>query len=79
MYYAKWNKSEKDKYDNFTHMWNLRNKTDEHRGQEKSIEGNKPNHERLLMIENKLRVGEGRWMRDILRRALVGMTTGCCT
>ena len=32
-YYAKWNKSVKERqilYD-FAHMWNLRNKTDEHR------------------------------------------------
>ena len=35
-YYAKQNKSVRERqisYD-FTHMWNLRNKTDEHRGRE---------------------------------------------
>ena len=37
VYYAKLNKSEKDKYHIFTHMWNLRNKTDEHRGREAKI------------------------------------------
>ena len=26
--------SEKDNYHDFTHMWKLRNKTDEHRGRE---------------------------------------------
>ena len=26
--------SEKDKYHDFTHMWNLRNTTDEHRGRD---------------------------------------------
>ena len=41
----------------FTHMWNLRNKTDEHMVGGKR-EGN--NHERLLKIENKLRVDGGR-------------------
>ena len=37
VYYAKWNKSVKERqipYD-FTHMWNLENKTDEHLGREK--------------------------------------------
>ena len=33
VYYAKRKKSE-DKYHDFTHMWNLRNKIDEHRGRE---------------------------------------------
>ena len=42
-------------------MWNLRKKTDEHRGRE----GNKiktereANHKRLLNTENKLRVARG--------------------
>ena len=29
--------SEKDKKHDFTHMWNLRNKTDEHRGRKGKI------------------------------------------
>ena len=36
-YYAKWNKSIRERvipYD-FTHMWNLRNKTNEQRGRER--------------------------------------------
>ena len=37
VYYAKWNKSEKDKYHDFTHVWNLRYKTDEHKGMEAKI------------------------------------------
>ena len=39
MYYAKQNKSIRERqisYD-LTHMWNLRNKTDEHRGKEGKI------------------------------------------
>ena len=38
-YYSKQNKSIRERpipYD-FTHMWNLRNKTDEHRGREEKI------------------------------------------
>ena len=38
-YYVKWNKSVRKRqmsYD-FTHMWNLRNKTDGHRGREGKI------------------------------------------
>ena len=31
---SKISQSEKDKYHDFTHIWNLRNKTDEHRGRE---------------------------------------------
>jgi len=31
VYYAKWNKSEKDKYHMISLMWNLRNKANEHR------------------------------------------------
>ena len=35
--------SEKDKYHyNFTHTWNLRNKTDEHGSKKKKREGDKP-------------------------------------
>ena len=42
------------------------------------------NHKRPLMIENTLRVDGGRWVGDgldgewVLRRALVGMSTGHC-
>ena len=35
-------------------MWNLRNKTDEHRGRGKKREGSKP-EKTLLTIENKLK------------------------
>ena len=47
----------------FAHMWNLRNKTDEHMGsgEKKRKEGN---HKRLLRIENKLRVDGGKWAGD---------------
>ena len=36
MYYAKWNKSVRERQilNDFIHMWNLRNKTDEHREKE---------------------------------------------
>ena len=35
-YYTEQNRSEKDKYD-FSHMWNLRNKTQDHRERERRI------------------------------------------
>ena len=40
-------------------MWNLRNKTDEHRGKKKIKREREANHKRLLTIENKLRVAGG--------------------
>ena len=43
-YYAKRNKLVRERqipYD-FFHRWNLRNKTDEHRGKKKKREGGKP-------------------------------------
>ena len=48
----------------FTHMWNLRNKTDEHGGGEGKIKYGKnrereAKHKRLLTIGNKLRVAGG--------------------
>ena len=64
MYYAKWNKSVRERqilYD-FTHMWNLRTKTDEHRereGKNKIKTEREANHKRLLNTENKLRVAIG--------------------
>ena len=59
VYYAKWNKSVSERqipYD-FTHMWNLLNKTNEQNGgkkRERIITRN-----RLLTIENKLIVTRG--------------------
>ena len=48
---------ERDKYhNNFTHMWNLKNKPDVHRREKKR----EAKHKRLLTIENKLRVDGGR-------------------
>ena len=42
----------------FTHMWNLRNKAEDHRGREGKLNGKKSeretNHERLLITGNKL-------------------------
>ena len=67
-------------------MWNLRNLTEDHGGGEgekivSNREGGK-NCKRFLNTDNKLRVdgwqgrrGNGWWA---LRRALVGMSTGCC-
>ena len=58
VYYAKQNKSVRERqipYD-FTHIWNLRNNTDEHREKGKKRE---TNYKGLLTIENKLRVGGG--------------------
>ena len=66
-YYAKQNKSIRERqipYD-FTHVWILRNKTDEHmrRGRKQEKRG-KTNHKGLLKIENKLRFDGGRWVGD---------------
>ena len=41
----------------FTHMWNLRNKTDENMG--RKIGEREANRKRLLTIENKLRTAGG--------------------
>ena len=68
--------------DDLTHMWNLRNKTDEH--MRRGGEERETKHKRLLMIQNKLRVDGGREVGDgldgwwISRRALVVMSTGYC-
>ena len=42
-------------------MWNLRNKTDEHRGRERKIKltEREANHKRLLTLGNNLRVARG--------------------
>ena len=61
MYYAKRNKSKKEKYCMISLLWNLRNKIDEHMGGGKKGE---TSHKRLLRIENKLRVGGGMWVGD---------------
>ena len=61
-YYVKQNKSEKEKYHDFTHMWNLRNKTDGHTGREgkKKMKTEKEaDPTRLLNIEKNLRVAGG--------------------
>ena len=71
-YNAKQNKSVKERkipYD-FTHMWNLRNKTDKHRGREGKINKMKikreANHKRLLTIGNKQSSWRGGyWVIDI--------------
>ena len=44
-------------------MWNLRNKTEDHRGKKgKRKKGEREiSHNRFLTIENKLRVAVGRW------------------
>ena len=47
----------------FTNMWNLRNKTDEHMGMG-DREERETNHKRLLAIENKLRIDGRRWEGD---------------
>ena len=80
MYYTKWNKSIRERqipYD-FTYMWKLKNKTDEHMGRGGEIrKGNKPqetlNREWTegWWVENGL---DGWW---VLRSTLV-MSTGCC-
>ena len=62
-YYAKWKKSEKDKY-MISLMWNLRNKTDEHMGRGRKKEKKGKQTAKDLTIQNKLswrrrRVGDG--------------------
>ena len=55
VYHAKWNKSVKQRqilYD-FTHMWSLRMKTDEHWEEGKEKKERKTSYKWLLMIENK--------------------------
>ena len=51
MYYAKQSKSDKHKYSTYdlTFVWNLRNKTDEHREREKNMikTERETNHKRL--------------------------------
>ena len=47
----------------FTHMWNLRSKTNEHRGKKEKNTlktEKKANYKRLLNTENKLRVAGGK-------------------
>ena len=57
--------SEKGDYHDFTHVWNLRNNTDEHRrkGEKEGSKNIKPGrgikHKRLINMENKLRVTRG--------------------
>ena len=81
---SKISQSEEDKYHDFTHIWNLRNKTDEHMGRGRKERRKERNHKRLLTTENKRKV-EGRWwVGDVLdggwalRRALVATSAGCC-
>ena len=67
--------SEKDRYHVFTHMWILRNLTEDHGGREvekivTNREGEREaNHKRLLNTENKLKVngggGERKWVMGI--------------
>ena len=78
MYYAKWSKSVREKqipYD-FTHMWILRNKTDEHRGRRKTKE-REANHKGLLAIENKLRVARRKVGRG-WAKCMMGIKEGTC-
>ena len=50
----------------FTHTWNIRNSTEDHRGREGKLNGKKSeretNHKRLLIIRNKLRVAGEEWL-----------------
>ena len=63
-------------------MWNLRNKTGEQKGKRK--ERGEPEN-RLLKIENKLKVDGEKWVGDgldgwwVLGNALVMMSLCCCT
>ena len=72
--YAKQNKSigERQSSYGFTHMWNIRNSTEDHRGREGKLNGKKSeretNHERLWTLGTKLRVTEGRGWGDGVTR-----------
>ena len=70
-YYAKWSKSVRERQIScvFTHVWNLKNLTEDHRGREGKISYSREvaKHKRHLNTENKLRadgggrVGGGKW------------------
>ena len=66
--------AEKDSYHTFgfTHMWNIRNSEEDHRGREGKLNGKKSeretNHERLWNMGTKLRVTEGRRVGDGVTR-----------
>ena len=79
MYYAEKNMPVRERQVpyGFSHMWNLRSKTDEHMGEGKKRE-RETNHKRLLKTENKQRFDGGRAWGMGIRRAHVMMSTGCC-
>ena len=88
-YCAKWNKSVRERQIPyvFAHMWNLRKLTKDHEGREGGKNSYKQrkkdvNRKRILNTENKLRINGRGWREGsgwwALRRALVGMSTGCC-
>ena len=64
-YYSKQNKSVRERQvpHDLTHMWNLRNKTEDHRGRERKIKQDEIreeiNHKKLLTTGDKLRVAGG--------------------
>ena len=87
VYYAKQNKSVWERqipYD-FTHLWNLRNKTDEHWRRERKIKEDENRGKRQTIrdsLGNKLRFAVGGGLGGVigwqaLRRACNGMSTGC--
>ena len=47
----------------FIHLWNIRNRKEDHRGKEEKLNGKsserEKNHERLLTLGNELRVAGG--------------------
>jgi len=66
VYYAERNKSVRERcapFD-FTHMWNLGNKMDEHRGREKKKR--RKESKRLLTIGNKLRIATEGWAKWVM-------------
>ena len=78
--YDKKNKSVRERqvsYD-FTHTWNLRNKTDERKGIGNKIKTEREtNHKKLLNTENKLRVAGGEvW--GVWAKWVMGIKGGTC-
>ena len=78
MYYVKWSKSTRERqipYD-FTHIWNSRNKTDEHKGSVGKKEKREKPQESLNDKEQTMS-----WQRDVggrWARCAMGIKEGTC-
>ena len=76
VYYAKQNKSVKKRQIPYlTHIWNLRNKTDEHIGREERRERGKQTIRDTL---NNWEQTEGCWREVGIKEGACYVDTGCC-